>query len=59
MTSIFTTISEYQTRLDAREAAALTHLVELWERIEADIVADLERLIARPVEAPQSSNTGG
>lgn len=45
MTSIFTTISEYQTRLDAREAAALTHLVEMWERIEADIVADLERLI--------------
>lgn len=45
MTSIFTTISDYQARLDAREAAALTHLVELWERIEADIVADLERLI--------------
>lgn len=45
MPSIFTTISEYQARLDAREAAALTHLVEMWERIEADIVADLERLI--------------
>lgn len=45
MPSIFTTISDYQARLDAREAAALTHLVEMWERIEADIVADLERLI--------------
>lgn len=45
MPSIFTTISEYQTRLDAREAAAINHLIDLWERIEGDIVADLERLI--------------
>lgn len=45
MPSIFTTISEYQARLDAREAAAINHLIDLWERIEGDIVADLERLI--------------
>jgi SPP1 gp7 family putative phage head morphogenesis protein len=45
MTSIFTTISDYQARLDAREAAAMNRLIELWERIEADIVTDLERLI--------------
>lgn len=45
MPSIFTTITDYQRRLDAREAAAINALVDLWERIEADIVADLERLI--------------
>lgn len=45
MPSIFTTISDYQARLDAREAAAINHLIEMWERIEGDIVADLESLI--------------
>lgn len=45
MPSIFTTISDYQARLDAREAAAINHLVDLWQQFESDLVQELERLI--------------
>ena len=45
MPSIFTTISEYQYRLDARDAAAISRLLDLWQQYEVDLVRDLEALI--------------